>query len=323
MPQLLTDEATESSIPLLMFRPVVLVIAGSIATFCAPLARGVSVDRPALVEPSVDPAARRIVIDSEFLGRPMTIEVFLPRSHLVHRERRYRVLYVLAAEPGDGPNRGLLEVARRDLHDRFDLIAVGVNFDTTPWYGAHATDLKKRHEEYLLRSVLPAVDAEFPTRREPGGRLLLGFSKSGWGAFTLLLRHPEVFGYAASWDAPLLFSAADFGTYETDVHFGTAESFARYLPTTLLREHASELQGRPRLVLAGSELFGSAPDGRFARTPHTEGAHRLMSSLGIRHFYNPQLAAKHRWNSGWFEPLLTALVAAADGDPPSSGFTSE
>ena len=31
------------------------------------------------------------------------------------------------------------------------------------------------------------------------GRMLVGYSKSGWGAFTLLLRHPGVFSRAAAY----------------------------------------------------------------------------------------------------------------------------
>ena len=33
---------------------------------------------------------------------------------------------------------------------------------------------------------------------------MLGFSKSGWGACTLLLRNKELFGYAAAWDVPFM-----------------------------------------------------------------------------------------------------------------------
>ena len=64
-------------------------------------------------------------------------------------------------------------------------------------------------EKYLLEDVLPLVEGSYPVETGPDGRLLVGFSKSGWGAWSLLLRHPGVFGKAAAWDAPLMQDAPD------------------------------------------------------------------------------------------------------------------
>jgi hypothetical protein len=61
------------------------------------------------------------------------------------------------------------------------------------------------------------------------GLLLLGFSKSGWGAlFSLLLRHPDVFGKAAAWDAPLVMDSP--GRHGNGDIFGTPENFEKYSP---------------------------------------------------------------------------------------------
>ena len=51
----------------------------------------------------------------------------------------------------------------------------------------------------------------------------IGFSKSGWGAFSLLLRHPEVFGRAAAWDAPLMLEQPN--RYGMGAVFGSQENF--------------------------------------------------------------------------------------------------
>jgi hypothetical protein len=55
--------------------------------------------------------------------------------------------------------------------------------------------------------------------------LLTGASKSGWGAFSLILRHPDFFGYAAPWDTPFMMSEMHF---ETKPVFETPEQFAKY-----------------------------------------------------------------------------------------------
>ena len=54
------------------------------------------------------------------------------------------------------------------------------------------------------RSSSRCIEQHYPARADRDGRLLVGFSKSGWGAYSLLLRHPDRFGKAAAWDAPLM-----------------------------------------------------------------------------------------------------------------------
>lgn len=252
---------------------------------------------------------QRFELASEFLKASITVEVLVPDG--ADATARLPVVYVLAAEPRVDGNRGLAEIQRLGLADKHQIICVGVNFDTMPWYGDHATDPGIRHESHLVRRLVPEIDRRFPTRAERDGRWLLGFSKSGWGAFTLLFRNPDTFGFAASWDAPLLFAREDFGTYKTAPHFGTAENFAQYLPTELARSHAASFRDRARLVLAGTDLFGGEPNKRFAATPHTEAMHLLLDELAVPHLYDPTLKFPHGWSSGWLEPALAHLVEIA------------
>ena len=161
----------------------------------------------------------------------------------IDRELRHPVVYVLPVEArrehryGDG----LLEVRRHDLHNRFSAIFVAPTFSHLPWYADHPTDPLIRQETYLLKVVIPFVEGHYPAKPEPGGRLLLGFSKSGWGAFSLLLRHPDVFGKAAAWDAPLMMDGP--GRYGSGDIFGTPENFEGYRVTGLLERRAAELGG--------------------------------------------------------------------------------
>jgi hypothetical protein len=252
---------------------------------------------------------QRFELTSEYLKAPVMVEVLLPEG--ADTAARLPVVYVLAAEPRTEGNRGLREIQRLGLADRHRILCVGVNFDTMPWYGDHATDPGIRHESHVVRRLVPEIDRRYRTQAGREGRWLLGFSKAGWGACTLLFRNPDVFGYAASWDAPLLFAREDFGTYLTAPHFGTAENFAGYLPAELARSHAAQFRDRARLVLAGSALFGGEPDQRFAATPHTEAMHRLFDELGIPHRYDPTLKFRHAWDSGWLEPTLAQLVEIA------------
>ena len=53
------------------------------------------------------------------------------------------------------------------------------SFSHLPWFADHPTNAKIAQESYLLQDILPRLS---------GRILLLGFSKSGNGAVTLLLR---------------------------------------------------------------------------------------------------------------------------------------
>jgi len=251
-------------------------------------------------------------VESPFTKGKNVVEVLLPDQF--DKAKQYRVLYVLPVEMGENHNfgDGLQEVRKLGVHNRHDVICVGPTFDgAMPWYGAHATDTRIRHEDYLVKVVVPLIESRYPTLGAAEGRLLLGFSKSGWGAFSLLLRNSGFFGYAASWDAPLMMTERQFGAFETRDHFGTPENFASYMIVNLLREHAKEFQDKPRLVLAGSSLFGPQPGKAFADSPHTLAAHALMQELGIKHLYNNDLPKGHHWGTGWVGPVVDMLMSLA------------
>lgn len=219
-----------------------------------------------------------------------------------HAERP-RLVYVLPAYPAWSvrDHDGLAEFAALDLHNRYGMVAVAPSFSDWPWYGDHPTDPTLANETYLLQGVLPLVDALFPEARRT--RLLLGFSKSGLGAFGLLLRFPELFHAAAIWDAPLMKEAPD--QWEMLSIYGTAEHFRRYCVPRLLGERAPLLRQRPpRRALMGHGYFGG-PHPRHGT--HTERAHALMAELGIPHVYDNTVTREHRWDSGWVDGAAAAL----------------
>lgn len=214
-------------------------------------------------------------------------------------DRPLRALYVLPVEPGVESRWGdpWEEVRKLDLADRHQLLVVLPTFSALPWYANHPTDSSLRQEEYFVEEVVPLVERHYPVVRGPEGRLLVGFSKSGWGAWSLLLRHLDLFGKAAAWDAPLMQATPDrFGMAPI---FGTAENFEHYRISRLLREHASELRDATRLVLTGYA-------GSF-REHHIE-THELLQELGVPHVYRDGPKRDHRWGSGWLDEAVSLLL---------------
>src|SRR5205807_6283589 len=137
--------------------------------------------------------------------------------------------------------------------NKLQAVFVAPTFSHLPWYADHPTKAEMRQEAYFLKVVVPFTEKPYRLQAEASGRLLLGFSKSGWGAFSLLLRHPDVFAKAAAWDAPLMMDAP--GKYGSGDIFGTKENFQKYQLTRLLEERAGKLGDGKRLAVLGYGNF--------------------------------------------------------------------
>ena len=224
-----------------------------------------------------------------------SVRVLVPSD--LKNDERLPVVFVLPVEAGEGTRwgDGLGEIRRLKLQERYRVICVAPSFSLLPWYADHPTDLTIRQESHLLKAVVPFVDATFPTTGKSDDRLLIGFSKSGWGAFSLLLRNPDVFGKAAGWDAPLLMNKP--GLYGSGPIFGTEEQFKNYQITELLRQRAAEFSAEPRLIHLGYGNF---------REHHT-GLEQLMNELNVSTVYQHCPQRKHAWDSGWLPEAMRLL----------------
>jgi hypothetical protein len=235
-------------------------------------------------------------VDSGYQGAPTKIRVLM--SAKLKKDKRYPLLLVLPVEAGEDSHYGdgLREIRKHGLHARHGVVCVQPTFAHLPWYADHPSNAKIQQEKYLLEVVLRFVEKTYPVTATRDGRLLLGFSKSGWGAFSLLLRHPDVFGKAAAWDAPLDMEAP--GKYGSGEIFGTRENFAKYQITKLVEKQAGKLSKGKRLGVLGYGNF---------RLAH-EKVHALMERLKIEHQYGDGPRRKHDWHSGWVAEAVECLA---------------
>ena len=238
-------------------------------------------------------------VQSPFQAGKTDIRVLLPEK--IPKKANLRVIYLLPVEAGRETRYGdgLAEVKKHHLHNRFGVVFVAPSFSHLPWYADHPTRPELRQETYLLQVVVPFIEKTYPVAAEPSGRLLLGFSKSGWGAFSLLLRHPEVFGRAVAWDAPLTMAKPD--KYGMGDIFGTQENFEKYRITRLIEEKTDLLRKENRLILSG---IGNFRD-------HHEKTHALLEQRKIPHGYRDSPVRKHDWHSGWVTDSVEMLLEPA------------
>jgi hypothetical protein len=234
-------------------------------------------------------------IQSDAQAKAVEIRILAPAKLPAGDERRF--LFVLPVEP-EGQSRfgdGLSEARRLGLHEKHGWVIVAPGFAAFPWYADHPTDPKRRDESYFLKGVVPFVDRLYPSKKPV--RLLLGFSKSGWGAFSLILRNPEMFRAAAAWDAPLMKEKPD--QFGMEAAFSTQENFGRYQISKLLREKAESFRASKRLVHLG---YGSFRD-------HHQRAQALFEELKIPVEYKDGPERKHVWESGWVADAAASLEA--------------
>ncbi len=238
-------------------------------------------------------------VQSPYQAGETQIRILLPDE--LDATAKRPVVYVLPVEAKNEQRYGdgLLEIKQRDLHNKHQVIFVAPTFSHLPWYADHATDPEIRQETYFLQVVVPFIDKTYPVVAEAKGRYLLGFSKSGWGAWNLLLRHRDMFGKASAWDAPLMMER--LGKYGTTGILATQENFDRHRVDELLRAYASELQDRSRLVLTGYGNFRE----------HHQQARELLLELNIPHVYRDGPQRKHDWHSGWVAEALELLLSDA------------
>jgi predicted alpha/beta superfamily hydrolase len=249
-------------------------------------------------------------VESDYQAGTTKLRVLLPTP--LDSGQRYPVVYVLPVEAAEGHEYGdgLSEVQKHNLPNKYQAIFVAPTFSHLPWYGDHPTDLRRRQESYFVHVVVPAIEQRYPVANDANGRYLLGFSKSGFGAFALLLRHPDMFGKAAAWDAPLMKDRPD--QFHMEEVFATQDRFEPYAIPRLLAQRAPELHDDCRLILTGYGNF---------RQHHID-AHAEMTRLDIRHLYRDGPERTHDWHSGWVAESVELLFKAANsltnprGDSP-------
>jgi enterochelin esterase-like enzyme len=237
-------------------------------------------------------------VQSAYQSGTTKIRVLYPND--LEPGRKYPVVYILPVEAGLSTDYGdgLVEIKNRNLHNKYSAIFVQPTFSDLPWYADHPTNRLIRQESYLLNVVVPFVDQNLPVQAKPAGRLLLGFSKSGWGAYSLLLRNTHVFEKAVAWDAPL--AMQEVGQYGNAPIFATQTNFAHYRITNLLNTQASILKhGGTRLFLAGYSNFRS----------DIQQIDGQMTSLGIPHEFRGGPYRAHTWTSGWVPEAVELLMA--------------
>jgi S-formylglutathione hydrolase len=145
-----------------------------------------------------DPAEQRVV-------------VYLPPSYATSPAKRFPVIYLLHGYTGtveswttNGYQRMNLRVVMDELIKKGtanEMIVVVPN-GSNRYLGSFYTNssVNGNWEDYIYRDVVSFIDDAYRTITKPASRGIAGHSMGGYGAISLAMRHPDVFGavYALS-----------------------------------------------------------------------------------------------------------------------------
>ena len=222
----------------------------------------------------------------------------------------HNFLYVLPVEPelGSVYGDGIDTLRNLNAQNQYNLTIIEPSFPTDPWYADDPNDPNIHYETFMTQDLVPWVTQNLvpPAASQPFSPLpgreqnwLIGFSKSGIGAADLLLKHPDLFAVAGSWDFP-----ADMATYSafgssSANNYGTDANFqANYrLTRSFVDSHKTPFLTTNRIWIGGYEAF---------QTDMTD-YDALLTSEGIAHTTETPTLMAHRWDSGWVPLALSAM----------------
>jgi enterochelin esterase-like enzyme len=155
----------------------------------------------------------------------LQLDIQLPPGYDAQRGTRYPVLYLddgqdlesvrvresLAAGYADGTLRPLILVAMHMPKDRMgayglsDRVAKASVIGPTK-YGPVGTQAYA-YSEWVAKTLVPWIDAQYRTQATPAGRAVLGWSLGGLNALNIGWEYPEVFGTAGAFSPSFWISA--------------------------------------------------------------------------------------------------------------------
>jgi hypothetical protein len=150
----------------------------------------------------------------------------------------------------------------------------------------------------MTQELMPWVKANLATTGTEQ-TWLIGFSKSGIGGQDLILRHPDLFTLAASWDFPADMSSYDEYGGNPAASYGTNANFQdNYeLSPAFVEAHEAPFTTSNRIWIGGYSAFQTDDSNYDA----------LLTSQGIEHTTETPTLMPHRWDSGWVPLALAAL----------------
>jgi hypothetical protein len=214
---------------------------------------------------------------------------------------QHSFLFALPVEAGLAQSTygsGLDELRQLDAQDQYNTTIIEPIFPIDSWYADNATDATINFETFTA-TLLPAwVDSNLSASGTEKN-LLIGFSKSGYGALDLLFKHASVFDAAAAWDFPAdmaaynNFGLSSSGDYGTDTNFQNNYRVNDAFIDTWKAPFTTE----DRILISEGSVFQT----------DVADFDALLTSHGVSHTLATQTNDPHSWPGGWLSSTVAGL----------------
>src|SRR6516225_9114681 len=204
---------------------------------------------------------------------------------------------------------GLDELRQLNVQNQYDATIIEPIFPIDPWYADNPIDPTIDFETFTA-TLLPAwVKSNFATSGTEEN-LLIGFSKSGYGALDLLFKHPSVFDGAAAWDFPADMAAYDtFGSSSSGDYGSDANFQANYRMTaSFVNTWKAPFTTDDRIWLSEGSVFPI----------QVAASDALLTSQGVLDtFLTTQTGDAHNWYGGWVSDAVAGLYGLGNTTIPT------
>ena len=183
-----------------------------------------------------------------------------------------------------------------NAQNQYNLTIVEPSFAAVPWYADRANDPAIAYETFMDSQLVPWVRSTFASTTHEQN-WLIGFSKSGYGAIDLVLKHPTTFALAAAWDFPADMSRYD--QYGDSANYGTDGNFQSHyrLTSAFVGARKAPFTEVDRIWLSGYNTF----------RPDMSDFDAMLTSFGMLHTFTKSSFRSHTWGAGWLREALAAL----------------
>ena len=229
---------------------------------------------------------------------PQTLRVLSPTNPASGVAHNFLIVLPVEAGLGNTFGDGLGTLQSLDAQDKYNLTIIEPTFAIDSWDANNPTDPHLQYETFLTQELVPWIKQNLATTGQEQ-IWLIGFSKSGLGGEDLILKHPDLFTLAATWDFP-----ADMATYDglgsdPAANYGTDANYqANYrLTSAFVDSYKGPFLSNNRIWIGGYSLYQTDVSDYDA----------ILTSEGIAHSTETPQYMAHRWDSGWMPIALAAL----------------
>lgn len=156
------------------------------------------------------PLAANVVehkLSSKMMGREMPYRVVVPAGYAdAKATSRHPVIYLLHGLTGHFNNwTDSTRVEEYALAHKFIIVTPeGDN----GWYTDSVTKTTDKYESYIVKELIPEIEAKYRTIADRDNRMIAGLSMGGYGATKFGLKYPEMFSIVGAFSGAL--GAASF-----------------------------------------------------------------------------------------------------------------